>query len=56
MLLHDRKIAVNNDGNGSSGSPDNPADEGCPWVAVSPDGERVVTGQWDPMQTVIVYP
>ena len=37
------------------GRPDNPADEDCPWAAVSPDGQWVVTGQWDPMQTVIVY-
>jgi hypothetical protein len=37
------------------GSPDRIGDGACPWVAVSPDGEWIVTGEWDPMQSVIVY-
>lgn len=37
------------------GTPDNPSDEDCPWVAVSPDGTWVVTGEWHPMDHVIVY-
>ena len=37
------------------GSANRPGDGDCPWVAVSPDGEWVVTGQWAPMLSLIVY-
>jgi hypothetical protein len=37
------------------GRSDKPGDGDCPWVAVSPDGNWIVTGEWDLMKTVIVY-
>jgi len=37
------------------GSPDDRGDGDAPWVAVSPDGNWVVTGEYRPMRNVIVF-
>lgn len=37
------------------GAPDAPGDGDAPWVTVSPDGAWVVSGEWDPQDSLLVF-
>lgn len=37
------------------GAPDAPGDGDAPWIAISPDGTWIVTSEWDPQDSLIVF-